>query len=162
MTIGSILLGVALLVLVGLYLARPFLKPNKFSNHPTTQREQLLIEKEAILTQIQQLDFDVDTKKLPPEVHQAQREEMVQQAALILKQMDDLDDHPSTIDAEIEAAVARIRQSETAVSVASARPVASNGKGNYCPECGAPTGVTDNFCTNCGHKLVAKPQAATS
>ena len=162
MTIGTILLGVALLILVGLYLARPFLKPHKVSDHPATKREQLLIEKESILTQIQKLDFDVDTKKIPPEVHQVQREELVQRAAVILQQLDEMDTHPSTIDAEIEAAIASIRQVDTVVSAPVVQPAANNGKGRFCPECGNSTGASDNFCTNCGHKLVAKPQAATS
>ena len=53
MTIGSILLGLALVLLVGLFLARPFLKREIISDHPATKREQLLNEKEALLTQIQ-------------------------------------------------------------------------------------------------------------
>ncbi len=161
MTIGSTLIGVALVLLVGLYLARPFLKREIISDHPATRREQLLNEKEAILTQIQQLDFDVDTGKIPSEVHQSQREEMVAEAAQILKALDELESHPSAIDAEIEAAVARIRQGDTAV----AEPVsaARNGKGGYCSQCGSPTDAGDKFCTNCGHKLQSqKVQPATS
>ncbi len=161
MTIGSTLIGVALVLLVGLYLARPFLKREIISDHPATRREQLLNEKEAILTQIQQLDFDVDTGKIPSEVHQSQREEMVAEAAQILKALDELESHPSAIDAEIEAAVARIRQGDTAV--AKSVPAARNGKGGYCSQCGSPTDAGDKFCTNCGHKLQSqKVQPATS
>lgn len=162
MTIGSILLGLALVLLVGLFLARPFLKREIISDHPTTRREQLLNEKEALLTQIQQLDFDAETGKIPPEVHQTQREVMKVQAAQILQALDELQTHPSAVDAEIEAAVAQIRRGETAVpktAVAAAR----NGKAVYCSQCGAPTDTGDNFCTNCGHKLQSpKAQPATS
>ena len=161
MTIGTVLLGLALLLLLGLYLARPFLKREIISDHPATKREQLLNEKEAILTQIQKLDFDTDTGKIPAEVSQAQREEMVGEAAKILKALDELESHPSAIDAEIEAAVARIRKGDTAVI--KPVPVASNGKGAYCSQCGSPTDAGDNFCTNCGHKLQSqKVQPATS
>ena len=161
MTIGAILLGVALLILVGLYLARPFLKREIISDHPATKREQLLNEKEAILTQMQQLDFDAETGKIPPEVHERQREEMKLQAAQILKALDEMESHPSAIDAEIEAAVASIRQGDTAVTPAI--PATSNGKGAYCSQCGSPTDANDNFCTNCGHKLqTPKAQPATS
>ena len=161
MTIGSILLGVALLLLVGLFLARPFLKREIISDHPATKREQLLNEKEALLTQIQKLDFDAETGKIPPEVHQSQREEMKAQAAQILQALDELETHPSAIDAEIEAAVARMRKADTAV----VKPVAAvrNGKGSYCSQCGNLADAGDNFCTNCGHKLQSpKAQPATS
>lgn len=162
MTIGSILLGLALVLLVGLFLARPFLKREIISDHPTTRREQLLNEKEALLTQIQQLDFDAETGKLPPEVHQAQREAMKVQAAGILQALDELQTHPSAVDAEIEAAVARIRQGETAVTK-TAVAAARNGKGAFCSQCGSPTDAGDNFCTNCGAKLPSpKAQPATS
>ena len=161
MTIGSILLGMALFILVALYLARPFLKREIIADHPATERERLLNEKEAILEQIQQLDFDAQTNKIPPEVHQSQRDELVAQAAQILQALDELDAHPSPMDADIEAAVARIRKRDTAVSVSA--PISSNGKGSYCSQCGSPTDATDKFCINCGHKLQIKTvQPATS
>ncbi len=156
MTIGSILFGMALLLLVGLYLARPFLKREKITVHPATKREQLLNDKEALLTQIQQLDFDASTGKIPPEIHQAQREKMVAQAAAILQQLDALTTHPSAVGADIETAVAEMRQTETAVSPP------HNDNGPICPQCSYPIAANDKFCTNCGQQLTTNVQPAPS
>jgi hypothetical protein len=83
MAIGSILLGVALLVLLALFIARPFFSPPE-KEVALTEQQLLLNEKEALLDQIQLLDFDHDTGKLPTELHAFQRERLVEQATAVL------------------------------------------------------------------------------
>ncbi len=130
MAIGSILVGLALLALVGIFIARPFLRPQERSA-ALTEQEQLLIEKEALLDQIQALDFDHETGKLPTEVHALQRGKLVEQATAVLQALDTaggaaaytFDDEAEDAalmdmapaqdgetDIEIEAAIARMRQ----------------------------------------------------
>lgn len=166
MTIGSILLGVALAVLVGLILARPLLQASREEQVRLTQRQLLLAEKEAILAQIRDLDFDHDTGKMPDEIHQHQRAQLMNSAAGILKQLEELEgktspeimpaaDGTGNVDADIEAAVARIRQARKMKSTPKPRPVAANG-GGFCPQCGSPFDSSDNFCVSCGHKLRTK------
>lgn len=157
MTIGSILLGLALLIIVGLYLGQPFLGHTRARQRPLTPYEKLLTQKEALLTEINDLDFDHNTGKVPTEVYQTQRAELVASAATVLKQIDALEQQqphlaPATaerdIAAEIEAAINRARQPETPT-------VTVNGKGGYCSQCGAPFDSTDKFCTKCGHRVAA-------
>jgi hypothetical protein len=166
MTIGSILLGVALVVLVGLVLARPLLQASREEQVRLTQRQLLMAEKEAILAQIRDLDFDHDTGKMPDEIHENQRAQLMNSAAAILKQLEDLDgESPATavavadgaadVDADIEAAVARMRRARKAKSAPEPRPVAANG-GGFCPQCGHSFDAGDNFCVACGHKLRTK------
>ena len=167
-SIGSILIGVALLVLVLLVLARPFWQNARAARRrkPLSPRERLTQQKEALLLQIHTLDFDHETGKMPDEVYQAQREPLVQAAADILKQIDALDASPRVIpvdafheetadmDDPIEAAIARRRQQRQKA------PAAANGRSRarFCPNCGQPVDSEDKFCTYCGHQLQKKPQ----
>ncbi len=162
MAIGSILLGVALLVLLALFIARPFLSPQE-KEAVLTEQQLLLNEKEALLDQIQLLDFDHDTGKLPTELHAFQRERLVEQATAVLQALDAAGGDPAThpvleaessidgIDSEIEAAIARMRRqrSQTPASV----PGPMNGHARFCPQCGMSTDPGDKFCVQCGHNL---------
>ena len=148
MTAGSILLGLALLILVGLFLARPFLVPRQRPSH-LSQRQRQLAQKEAIIAQIRDIDFDHQTGKLPDDIYQPQREYLIDQAAQLLQTLDaqapnaPFIDDPA-IEAAIEAAVAQRRQ-----------PPLSTVR--FCPQCGQPVDADDNFCAACGYQLANKP-----
>ncbi len=159
-------------IIVVLALARPFMTPPPINRLPS-KRRQLLIEKEQILDQLNALDFDFDTGKIPDEVYQPQRERLLQVAEAIFKEMDTLKpkrrvaavNNNTTaardVDAEVEAAIARQRQQpRTAVAKSTAvdQP-ATRQKGNFCPQCGAPADANDIFCVNCGHRLLASQPA---
>lgn len=170
MTIGSILLGVALTVLVALILARPLLQASREEQGKLSQKQLLLAEKEAILAQIRDLDFDHDTGKMPDEIHEHQRVQLMNKAADILKQLEQLEGKMPQpvvqveavngaadidIDDDIEAAVSRLRQARKIKPAVKSRPASANG-GGFCPQCGSPFDASDNFCVSCGHKLRTK------
>lgn len=172
MTIGTILLGVALFGVVSLFIARPFLRPQE-QTAALTQRQLLLEEKEALLDQLQALDFDHDTGKIPTLVHERQRASLVEQATAVLQALDapeeetlavvGQDDYDVDVDIEIEAAVTRLRQQrskQTAAPAAAATP--ANGRARFCPQCGTPTDPGDRFCANCGHNLTLKTSTKTA
>ncbi|MCB8976871.1 MAG: zinc ribbon domain-containing protein [Ardenticatenaceae bacterium] len=183
MAIGSILVGVALLVLVGIFIARPFLRPQE---RPValTEQQQLLEEKEAILDQIQALDFDHETGKIPTEVHALQRERLMAEATAVLQELDAAGGDPTYVfaeaedmaspdvtpsldvdtDIEIEAAIARMRQqrSQAPVAAAVAAATVSNGHARFCPQCGTPIDPGDRFCAHCGHNLTLTTSTKTA
>lgn len=179
-SLGSILLGLALLLLIALYVGRPFLQDRLRDDGEMSDGEALLAQKEALLEQIRLLDFEHETGKMPDEEHGRQRAHLVQQAATILKQLDALapaqrtNGAPNHIEQEIEAAIAGLRnapdgppaqdQIEAAVqdlrraapaNEASAAPAqAANGgerpAGRFCAQCGNPRDAGDKFCAYCG------------
>ncbi len=181
MTIGSILLGLALLVLVVMYVARPLLATRKLRRprrRRASSRQSLLAQKEALLAQIHELDFDFETGKVPEADYRQQREALMSQATAVLKQIDEVDGEieagaaavreqvdaggTGDRDAEIEAAVARLRESTPAGApeIAEKEPAqAGNGQAKFCSQCGQPTDPDDKFCAHCGHRL-HEPQAA--
>ena len=139
MTTGSILLALALLVLVGLFVVRPFLLPRR-RPVPLTERQALLAEKVALLAKVQALDFDLQTGKQEEEVYTIERRLLMERAGDILRRLDELGAGEDDIETQIAAAVAKLR-----------RPAAA-GK-NFCPQCGEKTMPDDKFCSSCGEKL---------
>lgn len=141
MAIGSILLGLALLIVVGLFLARPLLIAKPQPTKHLTRRQQLEQEKEAYLSEIQALDFDYETGNIPTEVYEQQRAQLVQEAAAILKELDNLPAEDGDVFAQIEAAVAERRHQHA---------ISSNGQASFCTQCGHPLDAGDKFCSRCG------------
>lgn len=197
LTIGSALLGLALVILVFLYLARPFaMREDEETRVNREEIDALLLRKESILRDIRELDDDYESAKVALEMYMAARPQMVRQAALIMKQ---LDDHgyieavevapavaPPDIDAQIEAAVRRIRtpeqldeQLEAAIRQTRQKPAAAatvtavtpaptpatgaspvNGTTRFCPQCGRRVESGDRFCPNCGRNLIEESTTA--
>ncbi len=116
MATGSILLGVALLLLVALYVGRPFLLNHNARRESLGQREALELQKEALLEQIRLLDFEYETGKMPQEEHGQQRTRLLYEAAAVLKALDNLapagptNGAPAAVDADIEKAIAALRR----------------------------------------------------
>ena len=181
MTTGSILFGLAILVVVVVFVVRPFWVDSKpRSLALPSPRQQLLLHKDVLLEQLQQMDFDHETGKIDPEVYERSRPRLVEQAALILKQLDDMAD-PQT-DAAIETTIARTRAGqptpararttrpaddiEAAIArrragqaVALATPAgavmaaengAVGGGDRFCSGCGRAFEADDRFCPACG------------
>ncbi|MCB8943929.1 MAG: zinc ribbon domain-containing protein [Ardenticatenaceae bacterium] len=152
MTTGSILLTIALIIVLLLYLLRPFLIPT-ITDKPVTPQQKLQAEKEHLLDQIRALDFDHTTGKIPEEMYQTQRYRLLQQAALVAQQLDSHVADPTDMETAIETAVARLRQGQPTTITPS-----TNGKpSRFCPQCGQPTDPHDKFCASCGHKLQEVP-----
>ena len=140
MTTGSLLLSLALLIVVLLFIARPFILPPPAPAR-LSEQQMLLAQKEALLAQIKALDFDAETGKLDEEDYAAEREMLIRQTMAVMRQLDEVAD----VEAEIEAAVERLRQ--TAAAEGETRPL------NFCPQCGTAVTAQDRFCANCGHQL---------
>ncbi len=150
-----------MLILVGLYLARPVLQASQADHVRLSRRQLLLAEKEGILAQIRDIDFDHDTGKMPDEVHQIQRMQLMNRAAEILQQLEPTAGEASSsaasseedVDAAIEAAVTQMRQGKPKSS-RPAKSMAENGR--FCSNCGQSVDANDKFCTSCGHKIRAQ------
>lgn len=136
MTTGSILLSLALLMGVAFFVARPFLMPASSRRHlqANSQRQNLLAQKEKLLAQLQALEFDLATGKVPEEIYQTQRATWTSEAAGILRQLDQLDQtSPTTtaIDRQIEDVVRRLRFSPP--PTVSSQPAFANGSAKASP-----------------------------
>lgn len=122
-SIGALLIILALVLLVAVYLASPFLRKSTAADAATHRssaeqdsvdhkRSSLLAERDRILTALQELDFDHAMGKVPEEDYPTQRSALLMQGTRILRQLEAFE--PETASAgtaaeRIEAAVAAHR-----------------------------------------------------
>jgi hypothetical protein len=123
MEIGSIFLILALLLLVGLFVSRPFFNKNQarlFSapDQSDHERSALLAERDRVLTALWELDFDYTLGKIPEEDYSPQRAALLHKGANLLRQLDALqpgEDAGVDAEARLEATIAARRVSTGAI-----------------------------------------------
>jgi zinc-ribbon domain len=164
MDIGSILLLLALLVLVGAFVASP-LRNREHRQTPGEENieiSELLAERERILDALAELDFDNEMGKVPDDLYPMQREALVKRGAAVLKLLDER--LPASVEAG-KPAVARSAPASAPVddpiealilARRSAKPIdiaKNDTKTKFCPNCGVKLQPGDRFCAACGQKL---------
>jgi NADH pyrophosphatase NudC (nudix superfamily) len=136
MEIGSIFLILALLLLVSLFVGRPFLENQETLVKETPieelehDRSSLLAERDRLITALRELDFDYQLGKVPEEDYPNQRAFLMQQGVEVLRQLDTLQtsEENSFIDEQLEAAIAARRlHSQKAVLVGTGNGQNSSG-----------------------------------
>lgn len=173
LTLGSLLLGFALLVLVLLYLARPFaVGEDEAVRLEREEVDGLILRRDALLRQVRELDDDMEAAKVAPELYQRVRPQLVKQAAVLMQKIDAHAPAAAVapdLDAQIEAAVRRLRAPEEVdadieSAIRAARSTAKAAPANtFCPRCGRRVEADDRFCPKCGYAFTqepSKPQAA--
>ena len=179
MDIGSIFLILGLLVIVVLFISRPFFEHNTSgASRAGHEQSSLLAERDRVLNTLQELDFDYAMGKIPEADYPAQRAVLVQQGAQILQALDAYQSESPAQDAEVrlEAAIAA-RRVETAPQpigangaairvvaaspddnlealIANRRRARSEKSSGFCPQCGKPIQKSDRFCPKCGAPAV--------
>ncbi len=140
MDIGSIFLILALLILVALFVSRPFFERqppvNQLSDSQDHQISSLLAERDRVLNALQELDFDYALGKIPEEDYPAQRVRLLQYGADILRKLDEQQavapggapmPAPLSAEARMEAAVAA-RRADAGRAGITPRPSSNGGK----------------------------------
>ncbi|MBI4928712.1 MAG: zinc ribbon domain-containing protein [Anaerolineae bacterium] len=173
MDLGSIFLILALTVVVGLFVARPFLTRDVESAPDAREHDlsSLLAERDRLLNALQELDFDNGLGKIPAEDYPAQRALLLQQAAAVLRRLDGLQgaDRGGTAEERVERVVAARRADAAVAMVGGPGSVRSGAaadeveelimqrkkqrqekSGGFCPKCGKPVQKSDRFCSVCG------------
>ncbi len=146
--IGTLLAGLALLLIVAAVVALPLLDRKTPVAEPPSARDALEAERQAIVRGIRELDFDRRAGKLDEGDYRAMRLALVQRGADILRRIEAMDQaagapsddahSDARVDAEIEARIAALKGEPAAAP---------------CPSCGAPIRTGDQFCPRCGHRL---------
>ncbi len=168
MDLGAILILLALLILVGLFLAAPLMRgarPRPLDKSPEVSA--LLAERDRVINALQELDFDFKLGKVPEDAYPGQRSELLQRGASILKELDRLMPaaaSPANTSDRIEKALAAGPDAaagsgsdlpdEQIESLLAARRAGRREKSaGFCPHCGKPVLLNDRFCPNCGKSL---------
>jgi ribosomal protein S27AE len=177
MDIGSIFLILGLLVLVGLYIIRPFIvRSARGVSAEEKKLSAVLAEQERLINTLKELDFDYSLGKVPEADYPAQRATLVAQAAEAMRQVDmltatggvDVSDRIETAIAARRAEVESptVRKSKRTVAagaapddelealIASRRRERIEKAAGFCPQCGKPVQISDKFCPRCGASLL--------
>ena len=88
MPFSSILLILALLILVALFIARPFLQTEPFNQFEGNEQSGLLAERERIIEALLELDFDQRLGKVPEDIYAVQRQNLLKQGAETLQKLE--------------------------------------------------------------------------
>lgn len=157
--VGSLLAGLALLVIVAVLVALPFLDRRTPVVAPASPRQALEEERRVIVRAIRDLDFDYRTGKLNEADYRALRAVQVERGAEVLRRLDACSPEPATpetgsynglgagdpVDAEIEASVTTVKRERAAGGQVRAAAA--------CPACGNVISPGDRFCAQCGRLL---------
>ena len=109
MDIGSLLFGLALLLIIVFVAAQPLLERPAAPGGSTSTLEMLQAERESVLTALRDLDSDYSTGKITAEDHGAQRAALVQRGAEVLQALD-IQSPLDPTDADIERTIAARRE----------------------------------------------------
>jgi len=109
MELGSLFLILALLVLVVLFISRPFLIRKGYPGNGLIvqvdhERSNLLAERDRILAAIQELDFDFILGKVLEETYTPQRSRLLMRGAEVLRRLDSIISIAESEDSAIAAA----------------------------------------------------------
>ena len=159
MDLAAILLLIALLLAVSLYLVSPLIgnSPRRVVEE-TQEVSSLLAERERLLNALQELDFDFQLGKIPEEDYPTQRADLLRKGADILKKLDTLaPSRPPSGPGKGTTAAAeqgeQLSDDDIESMLAARRKKRSTKSAGFCPRCGKPVLVTDQFCSNCGKSL---------
>jgi hypothetical protein len=172
MDIGAIFLLLAVCLLVGLFVARPFLERRRITSVSADDQElsSLLAERDRLIGALQELDFDFTLSKIPAQDYPVMRADLLQHASDVLRHLDALQPQPAGhADAEsrVEAVIAAHRADAADVVpqkqaitdddleelVAARRTARKERSAGFCPKCGKPVLRSDRFCPSCGKSI---------
>jgi len=165
MDITSVLLIASIALASAAFILRPFLfgrmdmkEMNKSVENPNREhlRSSLLAEKERILSAIQELDFDQALQKIPEDQYPVQRAEMMEKAAGILKQLDDLEVNQNSSGSSVAPGQKYTTgdYDEVEALIAKHRIEGKRKINEFCPHCGKPITDKDKYCPKCGKPIL--------
>ncbi len=172
MELGALFLILALLVLVGLFVSRPFMESRRSFAISAQEHElsSLMAERDRLITALQELDFDHVLGKIPAEDYPNMRAALLGQAADVLRLIDEIQPQETAMpnaETRVESAIAarradasRAKSPDSAPTeddmedlIAARRAQRKEKSGGFCPNCGKPVLRSDRFCPSCGKSV---------
>lgn len=168
MQIAALLLTFGVIILVGLYLYAPF---REHRSRRVTEEEHelsaLMAERDRAINSLQELDFDFKLGKIPEGEYPAQRADLLQKGADILRKIDSFSPKAGSAqgtESRLESVLAarradtsskgsEISDDEIESMIIDRKKSHKDKSVGFCPSCGKPIMKSDRFCPSCGNSL---------
>jgi len=158
-----ILISLLLILLAGAAVLWPFLRPQAVGAIPTAgvdpRLAELYSQRDMLYQAVRDARFDLQTGKLSQEDYDQQSVRLKQNAATVLRQIDQLEAQLASpeLDAKIEAEVAAAREMPPSLKKSTGNGDAKRAgrakTGRFCGKCGASLQPNDVFCGKCGEPV---------
>ena len=160
MDIGAIFILLALIIVISMYLAQPYMeKRTQIVSASELELSALFAKRDQTISALKELELDNSLGKVPADDYPAQHAYLMKQGAEIMRMIDAFKtDNTDTVKDRLERAIDSRRAEIAPVdddieSMISARRRQRKAKsGGFCPNCGHPVLSGDKFCTKCGKK----------
>lgn len=139
MTIGTALIGLAMIVLAGIFVTQPLQSRSRRLRLDTTAISGR--DYDTTLLALRDLEFDHELGVVEAAEYARLRAQLMSQAAQALQQTEQTQ---RRLDAAVETAVHARRQQRNAAA--------------GCPDCRQPVAADDKFCAACGTSLLSETQ----
>lgn len=161
MDLGSIFIISALLLLTVFFVFHPLTEPSTEKTANGGEFMRLIDEREHILEELRELEFDFNLGKIPAEDYPKIREDLMRQGAEILRRIDQLpnrsDVNPATITETPDLTPAENAPDPLfdtiETKIAERRRMKQEKAAGFCPGCGSPVLKSDVYCWKCGYKI---------
>lgn len=162
---ATILIAGAISAVAIAYVVRPLLTPGPASLVLEDDKlSDLVRRKDAALRAIKDLEFDYQVGKVSDEDYQRVNQRLRHQAIVLIQQVDKLAPASSTLDDQLEAAIAAMRKTQTPppesvqpapAQTPAAQPANGSHPARYCTNCGQLLEPSHKFCAHCGTPVTA-------
>lgn len=159
MSLGAVFLLLAMAIAIAMVLGRPFMEmpaksPIIQQEIPDHRQVELLSKKEKLLAAIQELEFDHDVGKVPDDIFNTQRRDLMEQAAGVLEMLDqEFPELGKTDTNGNKTTAAQQNYDEVEELIARRRLILAGKSTGFCPQCGKAVLEGDRFCSQCGYTL---------
>lgn len=148
---GSFVIVLFLFLLSGFFVLRPiFISSNSGRRAGSTRRDSLVAERERLLNAIEELDLEFELEKISPAEHARNRDILLAEAAVVLR---DLDDLPSSKAETRKQESPKPADDDLERMIAERRKQLKGKKLIDCPHCGKSVEKGAQFCSQCGGAL---------
>lgn len=152
MTVSALIIVLFIFVLTGLIVLRPFLdQKDGVQRSGSSVYDSLLAEQERLLSAIEELDLDLELKKISPDEHGLDRQNLLAQAAEVLREMDKYSKLKKGKTKAVEEEKA-IPNDDLEMLIQERRAQLKEQRTDICSACGEAIVPGDQFCSHCGEK----------